>query len=381
MADLTGRQKEALIAALQPYFTLQADFERAILDLEKKAQTRVANRRNDFSLSTWIRGLAASQHLPPIRGCDQAADLRYFEARNAEVSKDISSTTTPGSYLVPTIQSDEIVALLSDYGTLRRAGVRVIPMVGLEKLTFPVALTAPTVEWLGENTAQSSSDLNVGQVSFNLKTARSLTPIPNELLASSVPAVDAILAEVMAIASAEAEDAAFFATTSTANAPGSLYADRANLTTLLAGGNSANGGALTYSDILAVMAAARNAKAKGPFVWLCNPTTLYQKISGLLDQNSRPIFDSNAIVQRLFGFNIYDTSHIAADQSNGSGSNQTFLVLAPPSAIMLGESGTVEIAVSSDYLFASNQLAVRSVRRIDWQWAQKKAITILKGIA
>jgi HK97 family phage major capsid protein len=381
MPELTAVQKQALISTLTPYFALKSDFERSILDLEKKCQAKAAGAKSDFSLSRWIRGLMATQRMPRIAGTDPESDARYFEVHNQEVRRDLSTTATPGSYLVPTIQAAEIVALLSDYGALRRAGARIIPMIGLEKLTFPVAMTYPTQEWLGQNTQQSATSADLGQVSFSLKTCRSLTPIPNELLAVSVPPIDAIMAEILAIGAAEAEDKAFFSTTSVANGPSALYADRANLTTLLAAGNSANGGSLTYQDLLSTLGASRKAKARGPFVWLTNPHVLYDCIAGLLDKNSRPIFDANVVVQRLFGWPIIDSVWINQDQSNGSGTNQSYMILTNPTYLLLAEPGTVEIAVSQEFLFDRNQIAVRSIKRTDFGWAPKLGITILKGIA
>ena len=383
MSQLTGTQKQALVTMLEAYFPTKTDFERTVCDLEKKVHAKTSNRASDFSMSKWIRGMMVARNVPAIHGTNRESDLAYFQHYDAEmrkVNRDLSTSATPGSYLVPTIQANEIVSLLSDYGTLRKAGCRIIPMVGMEKLTIPLALAYPTVEWLGENTAQSASDANLGQVTFDLKTCRSLTPIPNELLASSVPAIDAILTDVMSIGIAEAEDKAFFSTTTVTNAPTSLYAQIGNLTSLAAGGNSANGGALTYKDVLAVLAKARNAKAVGPFVWFCNPYTLYNVITALLDSNSRPIFDANVILQKLFGWPIFDTSWIKQDQSVGSGSLQSFMVLANPKYIMIGEPGAIEIAISTEFYFDKNQIAVRTVKRTDWQIAPPLGVTIIKGI-
>jgi HK97 family phage major capsid protein len=384
MPELTGIQKAALVKMLEEYFPLRGDFERAIVDLERKCQSKALNRSNDFSISRWIRGMMAAQHVPALRGTNPEEDLNYFQNHNNEMkrtNRDLSTSSVPGQYLVPTIASADIVALLSDYGTLRRAGVRIVPMIGIEKLTMPSALAYPTVAWLGENTAQSSSDANLGQVSFDLKTMRSLTPIPNELVSVSTPAIEELISSLLAAGFGEAEDKAFFSTATVTNAPASLYSQVGSLTTLLANGNSANGGALTYSDLLATLAKSRNAKARGPFAWFCNPTVLYNSISGILDKNSRPIFDPNQIVQRLFGWPVYDTTWINADQSNGSGSNQSFMVLANPSYFMIGEPGTLEVAVSTEFYFDKNQIAIRGVKREDWAIAPPLGVTVLKGIA
>lgn len=389
MAGLTGEQKAAMVEVLKEYFPLKGDIEKALADLEKKCQEKVAKTAPKISMTKWVRGMMAAQKIPAPKGVSEAGyeeDRNYFINMQAEdtekrkVNRDLSTANTPGSYLVPTIQAAEIVALLSDYGTLRKAGVRIIPMVGIEKLTFPTALAYPTVAWLGENTAQSASDANLGQVSFDLKTMRSLTPIPNELLSVSVPPIDAIISELLATGFGEAEDKAFFSTTSQANGPTSIYAQLGSLTTLAAGANGTNGGALVYNDLLSTLSASRKAKARGPFCWFCNPYTLYSAVAGLLDKNSRPIFDPNQVVQRLFGWPIYDTTWIAQDQAVGSGSAQSYMLFTNPQYIMIGEPGTLEVAVSTEFYFDKNQIAIRGVKREDFAVSPLLGNTILKGI-
>lgn len=383
MPALTWEQKQALANVMKEYFPLKQDVDRALVELEKKCQSKAAtNKLNGFSLSTWIRGMMAVNHVPPIKGTDPESDGNYFDRMNDKYTRrDLSTTATPGSYLVPTIQADEIVAMLSDYGCLRRAGVRIIPMVGIDSLTFPTAMAYPTVAWVGQDTAQAASDANLGQVAFRLKTMRSLTPIPNELLATSVPPIDAIMSELLAIGIGENEDKAFFSTSQITNAPLSIYSQVGSLTSLLANGNNASGGTLTYNDLLATLAASRKAKARGPFCWITNPYTLYQAITGILDKNSRPIFDPNVVTQRLFGWPIFDTVWINQDQSNGSGTNQSYLLFFNPQYVMIGEPGTIEIAVSTEFYFDRNQIAIRSVKREDFAYAPALGITCLKGIS
>jgi len=382
--ELTSGQKQALVTMLKEYFPLIGDFNRAIADLEKKCQAKAAGKDpRQFSFSRWLRGAMVKQGIPPIPGTDMNEDLSYFihvDQDKRTYTRDLSTTATPGSYLIPTIQANEIVEMLSDYGTLRRAGVRIIPMVGIDKLTIPTALLYPTVAWIGQDTAQSASDANLGQVSFLLKTMRSLTPIPNELLASSVPPIDTIMTELLAVGIGESEDKAFFSTLQQTNGPNGVYPQIGSVTSLNANGNSANGGTLTYSDLLSTMGKSRTAKARGPFAWFCNPHTLYNQIAGLLDKNSRPIFDPNVVVQRLFGWPIYDTTWIAQDQSVGSGTLMSYLVFTNPKYIMIGEPGTLEIAISTEFYFDKNQIAIRAVKREDIQLAPPLGTTILAGI-
>ncbi|MFZ1009253.1 MAG: hypothetical protein WAN65_20590, partial [Candidatus Sulfotelmatobacter sp.] len=96
-----------------------------------------------------------------------------------------------------------------------------------------------------------------------------------------------------------------------------------------------------------LMSAVRKAKAQGPFAWFTNPHVLYDVISGMIDKNSRPIFDPNQVVQRLFGWPIYDTTWIAQDQTLGSTATCSYILFTNPKYLMLAEPGTLEIAVNS----------------------------------
>lgn len=386
---LTPAQLEALTKSLEPVFATKTQLEQAVVEIMAKSAKRLEGKRSiDFSISKWIRGNMAARGVSPITGTDPVADREYFEntnkeSFNAQQVKDLSTTATPGSYLVPTIQANEIISYLSDYGTLRRAGIRIIPMVGIEKLNMPTALGSPTVAWVGQNTAQAASDSNLGQVQFSLKTARSLTPVPNELLATSVPAIDTIITELLAQGFGEAEDQAFFSTATVSNGPASIYnySVTSGNGTVVSPGGGANGAAATYADLLNLMKAVRIAKAVGPFVWFANPYTLYSVISGMIDKNSRPIFDPNQVVQRLFGWPIFDTSWIKQDQTLGSVSNCSYLIFTNPKYLMLAEPGTLEIAVSTEFYFDKNQIAIRGVKRADFGYAPPLGIGVLKGIA
>ncbi len=247
-----------VIEKLAEYFPLKSDFDRALAQI--RGGVRVSACSEQFSLSRMYRGLSAMQSLV-INPETTEEDINYTKA--------LATGATPGSYLVPTFQANEIIAYLTTAGVLRAAGVRVWPLPGVDKINIPVATAVPTVQYLGQNTAQTATDPNIGQISFSMKTARCLTAIPNELLLVSIPSIDALMAELLGVAFAEFEDAAFFPTSAVTNGPTPIYA--ASGTTVYNVGNSANGGNLTYNDLISVLWKSAAAKAKAPFVWIMSP--------------------------------------------------------------------------------------------------------------
>jgi HK97 family phage major capsid protein len=363
-------------------FSTTTQLDKAVSDLLKRTDQRQASG-NRFSLSTMIRGLRALKG-EAINESTKQSDIEYVRA--------LSTGATPGSYLVPTIQANEIIAMLSLGGVARSAGVRIWDMAGVQKINVPSATTAPTWEWLGQNTSQAATDANLGQLAFDLKERRCLTVVPNQLIAVSVPGFDTLLAQMIGQAAGEHEDTAIFATTTVTNGPAALYAT-ATTSTLLVGG-SANGGNIAYSDIVATLAKAAAAKAKGPFVWFASPRTFYTRLLGMIDLSSRPIMVptlTQGLTQgaqnlgvpaagMLMGYPVYVTPAILENIANGSGTNQSFLVLTNPSYIHVAQDNAISINISTERYFELNETAIRGTQHLDTGYSPLAGVCVLKGI-
>ncbi len=373
MEKLNSELVETIAQALHDagHFPTKTDFEKLKSDLEKAPPHPREGEPGRPSISKMIRGLSAKDNRV-ISESTKEADINYVKA--------LDTGSQPGSFLVPSLQADEIIGFLSVGGVVRAANARIWDLRGQQKLNVPVATASPTVEYLGENTAQTATDPNLSQMPFDLKTRRSLIAFPNELLKASTPGIDKIITELLGLSFAEKEDNAFFATTTVSGGPTSFYAD-ANTTSHLVG-ESANGGSLAYSDLLRTLQKSSAAKAKGPMMWFASPRTFYQRILGLLDANSRPIVTSEAtgpVQFRLFGSPVFISPEIPEDQTNGSGTNQSYLVYGPPRSIHIADSG-FEIAVSGEFFFSANQTAIRGTHMHDFGLAPAASLVKLIGI-
>jgi HK97 family phage major capsid protein len=175
-----------IAATLQDKFKFAtiSDLDKAVSDVLKRTQERGVRDKNQFSLSTMVRGLRA-QTGQTINSQTAEADVAYVKA--------LTTGTTPGSYLVPTIQAEEIIGFLTIGGIARASGVRIWPMNGIQKMNVPTATALPSWVWTAQNSVQTPTDPNLGQMAFDLKERRALIAIPNQLLAVSVPAFDTLL--------------------------------------------------------------------------------------------------------------------------------------------------------------------------------------------
>jgi len=355
----------------------KTDLDRAVADIIRRTARRESGGGPPFSLSQMIRGMAA-----------QAGNCLNDATREADVqfTRTLTTGATTGSYLVPTFQADEIIGMLSIGGVARAAGARIIPINNIHKLTIPSALTSPTWEWLGQASSQALSDASPGQTAFDLKTRRCLTAVPNELLKSSVPAFDTLISQVIAQAAAEHEDTALFATTTVSGGP-TAFMSTASITTLNAASNGANGGNLLFTDILAVLAKTTTVKSKSPYVWFMSGRTWWQRVLGMLDLQSRPLAIPTmtqglaaAVAGYLMGWPVFITPAIPENEAVGSGTNQSHAILVNPSYLLIAQDNNLEIAVSSEFLFSSNQTAIRAVHGMDAAVAPPQGLIALKGI-
>lgn len=362
-------------------FATTNQLDQAVSDLRGRAFAAASNGGSDLSITSMIRALQATQgHV--IAQDTKEADLKYLGQLKPS-TKSLGSQSTPGSYLIDQRQSSTIVSMLNELSALRRIGPKVWPMGNLDSLRIPTATATPTAEWLSQNAAQTPSDPTLSFITLVPKTIRSLVQVSNELLQVSDPSVDQVVSELTAASFANLESTAFFSTATVSGAPVSLYA--ASGTSSISSANSANGGTITYNDLLRTMAKAYEVDATPPFVWIFSATTFLTSILNMIDTTSRPIVQQNAakdgISWTLFGYPVILTNFLPVNQNFGSGTNKTFGAFLNPAYINMGEGSGLEIMTSSEFYFSSNATAIRGVRRVTWDFAPPQGITLIKGIS
>lgn len=334
---------------------------------------------NGFSITKALRGMIAASGR--TLGKSTGEDRAYFE-------KTLTTGTNPGQFLVPTIQADEIVTILGEGGIVRASGARVIPMDGIQKMNVPTETAVISCDFYDQNAPTTPADPGLGQASLDLKTRRSLTVLPLELLRVSKPQVDDIVTFLLGNSLAKFEDAYFFGSQSSAasNLPPSLL-DTPGITVV-----NTQSGAITYQDILNMVAAFYDTEAEPEGAcFVFTPKVFFQQIQGLKNSLGNPLVFSrsdleNAIeagpgraVGRILGFPVYLSVRIP--QSLSSPANKTYGVFGNPSRYwMIGSGGQPEIAISLERYFDAGQVAVRLIDYYSHTLPQPQATVILEGI-
>lgn len=348
----------------------------AIRKLQDEAGRRGANGRPHTSLAKIVRGMSAMKGRAIVPETAEA-DVNFVRALN--------TSGTPGVYLTPEIQSNAIIALLADVAVARAAGATVWPMPGKQVMDIPVALTSPKFEFIGQNSAQSPSDPNLGQLHFDLSTHRALLVLPAELFRTALPAFDLLLEQFFADGMAESEDAAMFAsTTGAAPAPKALM-DASGVQKLTVGSDP-SGGDLGYDDLTAMLEKAGTQKVRPPYSWFMAPRSLTRLLS-LRDTGSHPLLVPlpptglpAQAAYSLFGWPIFLTNSIAIDEVNASGTDQSTIILCNARrAIQIAENSGIEMAIATERYLDSNQVCLRVGRRLAFDYVGA-GIVALEGV-
>lgn len=223
-----------------------------------------------------------------------------------------------------------------------------------------------------------------GQLSFQLIDHRALLLLPYMLFTAAVPAWDELLTDFLAEGAAEGEDAAMFATSTPSNSPPALMS-QAGITVINAAGGNANGGNIAYADLLAALEKSAEAKVKPPLAWYSSPRTLNRLLS-LQSSTPMPILQPTAATLpaqahwMLLGWPLYLSTGIPNNESVGSGPNQSHLILVRPRKIHIGQDRDISIAVSDQFAWDANQIALRVGHRLSFQYQQAAAFVVVAGI-
>jgi HK97 family phage major capsid protein len=326
----------------------------------------IAGKKNaDPTFGQFIRALAA-KHYRPMNAATAEVDKAAF--------KSITTGNAPGTYLVPEIQANEIVSLLSRGGILRKSGAKLLPCGSVRKFDIPVETGAVNVQYISENSAPTPVDPNFDQRKHVTKDLRALFFASNNLARTSVPVFDSVVRDIAAKAVARAEDQSFFA--GLANGPTSV-ANIANVTTV-----NQVGSTLAYDDLINTIVAGMDSE--GPiedFVWYGN-SQFFKKVFKLKDTAGLPLVkpcrnEENGAAFELLGFPLFISPTLP--NHVGSGSASTFALFTYPQNIQIAD-GNLEVSLATEYAFEYDQVAVRIVAPRDFSLGQPSAAILLENI-
>lgn len=293
---------------------------------------------------------------------------QFCRDNGIEIKAQSEGTNTAGGYLVPVEFSNDIIDLREQYGVFRR-NTNVVPMMSDTKLV-PRRTSGLTVYYPGEGVAITDSSKAWDQVSLVAKKYAVLTLYSSELNEDAMINIGDDLAGEIAYAFALAEDQNAFNGDGTSTYAGTtgirqritdVFSTTDGKGQMIATGNA-------YSEI--VLADFHGTVGKLPLYaragakWYCSSLfheTVMAKLQTAAGGNA--VMDIAAGgVPRFLGYPVELTQVMPVAEAN----SQVVCIFGNLRlGSMLGDRRQLTLALSSEYKFAEDQLAIRGTQRVD----------------
>lgn len=276
------------------------------------------------------------------------------------------STNTLGGFLVPSEMERSIINLREERGVLRREA-QVIPM-STDSMTLPRRTGGITVYFVGETVAGTSSDPTLDQVQLSVKKAMAYTTMSSEVSEDAVISMADWVTSEIAYGFADKEDKCGFIGDGS-----NTYGGMKGISASVAAGSvfTATGHAefstLTLADFHGMLAklplyAQQNAKW---FISKAGFSASMERLMAAGGGNTWQSLSEGRNVPRFLGYDVVFVQVMNSALTGNTGVTGGLYVGDVRQAVKLGSRRGLTIDSSKDFLFSSDQLAIKGTERFD----------------
>jgi HK97 family phage major capsid protein len=339
--------------------SVKIDFPRvsSIKNFHGERAGRKADERA-YRFAKWFTGA--------VLGVESAK--QYCKDNGIQIKAHSEGTNYQGGYLVPDEFSNDIIDLREQYGVARRVS-RVVPM-GSDTLSIPRRAGGLTAYFVGEATAITESTKSWDQVNLVARKLGVLSLWSSELNEDAMVNIGDDLAGEIAYAFSNKEDDCFFngdgtSTYGTINGVRNRLLDvftSSGGTGLIVGAGNAYS-ELTLANFHSVIGALP-LYARGGAQWVVS-ATFYDTVMHSLQTaaGGNTVADiANGGQQRFLGYPVTLSQVMPSTTAN---SQVAALLGNFRLGSTFGDRRMLTLALSSDYKFAEDQLAIRGTERFD----------------
>lgn len=294
------------------------------------------------------------------------------------------STPSAGGYIVDPGYKAELIELLRAESVVRSSGARSVPMES-GQMNMGRQNGGATAQYQGEGADIAKSEPTLGNLNMSAKKLTALVPVSNDLVRYSSPSALQIVIDDLRAVMGLREDLAFLRDNGTGDlVKGLRYAcDPGNIIAANAVVNLQNITADAGKALVAVKRANVPVRELG---WVMHPD-VEQFLMDLRDGNGNIAFPE--LERGMFRGRPYKTT-TQLPVNLGAGANETEIVLAEFSQVVIGDSLSMVLDVSTEatYMdggslvsaFSRDETVVRSVAAHDMSLRHTKAVAILTGV-
>jgi HK97 family phage major capsid protein len=324
-----------------------------------------------------------------FRGSMAWASKKY--GANHPVVKTLQAGSTPGSVLVPTDYSSEIIELLRDQTTIRGLATRHIGMPN-GNITIPRHTGGTNAGYVGELVARDVTDINLDDIDLKAKKLMSVTSLSSEMLDDNAYGAEAFVRDDLVEGMAQKEDEQLIRGAKSATEPTSVkeIADDGSRTEAASDISALSGAALVQEigDQLGVLE-LNLMEANVPCddaIWLMAPRT-WNFLKRLRDANGNKVYPEMAQME-LDGYPFRVSNKIP--KNLGGGTNESELYFLSPRQFIFGDVMDVELLATNvgsyqdggnlKSTFANDSIAIRALARSDFAVRHPEGVYYLSGV-
>jgi HK97 family phage major capsid protein len=282
------------------------------------------------------------------------------------------TTNSAGGFLVPDELIAELLFLREQYGVVRQNSA--VRNMNSDVLWIPKNSASTTAYWVGESTAITQSQPTFERVQILAKKLGILTAVTSEVNEDSIIEIGTALAQDMAWKFAQEEDRVCMIGSSATATDGNIngfITENLGVGSNAGSVNAATGSAANYNAT--TLANFRTMVGKLPLYadnenakWYMSKAFFNDVVANRLDSLSGnaalDIMNFQSGRPTLYGYPIVYSQHLASTAAGTTGTALCALANLKTGTVF-GDRRSVQISVSSDYLFNSDELAFKAVER------------------
>jgi HK97 family phage major capsid protein len=351
----TREERTETWAERQAEATKRADATAAAFD-EIKARP-VTRGKGGTEPTTWLPGLG-----------------EYRELRSEQ-----RAIGTTGAF-IPVGYANTFQDQLRKRTAVLAAGPQILPVESAGSLKVPAITASVTVAGVAEAGTITPADPTLTTTTLDPKKFAAMTLVNREAVEDSSPELRTVIGNALLKDLAVKLDEQLV----TGDGTGQNLLGLRNITGFTAGATTGtNGGALTFAFLADTLAAAEAANLDPDrLAWIIHART-WGSVRKLSDSQARPIVSMDPTVgvrPALWGKPVYISNSLSITETVGTSTDCSVLLLCDMSQILVGVAREVELVVSEDFKFDTDQIAIRATARYDIAAPQPTAIVKTVGI-
>lgn len=326
--------------------------------------------KNDVGVAAkWLRG----------QGDGELADLMTEQAKYVSgeeiIGKSMMATDPDtGGILIPAPVSGEVIDILRNRVTVRRANPVQLPMPSAN-FRLPKKTQGSTAYYVGEATAGTTSAVKTGSVLLSFKKLITIVPCSNDLLRYSSPGADMMIRDDIADGMAVREDQAFLRGVGTDASPKGLryWANEANVFNVTGStGGTTNIDAITVSLGNIILKLQNASVPMTRPVWILAPRTVMNLMTTRVSSTGDYAFREEMSRGTLWGIPFLQTTQVPVNLSDGTNSDCSEIYLVDMADVVIGDSERLIIDASSEAAYEEGGSVKAAFSRDE---------TVIRGIA